>query len=184
MEWLGWIVAALLGGVVSWLLSVNKKLQAQVAEQAEQAEALDTARRRALEDRDATVRRVRQSAEERVRYSQEPLLKGLLPVVDNLERALVVKEDAPPENLFRGVRMVFDQLLSELRRHGVTSIDASGDDFDPRVHEAIGRAPSRELPPGRVVEQWERGFKLHDRLLRPARVVVATDVPLDAPAEE
>ena len=69
MEWLGWIVAALLSGVVSWLLSVNKKLQEQVAEQTRQAEALDTARRKALADRDATVRRVRQSAEERVLQS-------------------------------------------------------------------------------------------------------------------
>ncbi|MEX2208327.1 MAG: nucleotide exchange factor GrpE [Myxococcota bacterium] len=112
-------------------------------------------------------------------YANESLVKELLPVVDNLERAVVHgrKEDqrVDSENLLQGVELTYRSLVQVLGRFGVVEIEAEGKPFDPQVHEAVRRVATREHPPGTVLEVYQKGYLLKDRLLRPAMVAVAGD---------
>lgn len=112
-------------------------------------------------------------------YANESLVKDLLPVVDNLERAVVHgrKEDqrADSENLLQGVELTYRSLVQILGRFGAVEIEAEGKPFDPQVHEAVRRVATREHPPGTVLEVYQKGYLLKDRLLRPAMVAVAGD---------
>ena len=122
----------------------------------------------------------RRSARERddvQKYGAEKLLKDFLPIMDDLDRALGVVSNADAnaatEQLLGGVRLVQKKFLTTLEKHGVTSFEAQGQAFDPQRHEAVQQAPSEEIPAGGVAEELQRGFLLHDRLLRPALVVVS-----------
>jgi len=185
----GWLVAVALGGAFAWAHARGKRLEATLEQLSASNQELNGSLRKTIEDRDQTVKRVRREAGRSVKFGHEPMLKGLLPVMDNLERALSAADDdcAESADILDGVRMISAQLQAELARHGVTPIDAHGEDFDPQTHEAIQRAPSAEHPPGTVMSQWQRGYRLHDRLLRPAQVVVACEPPepveLPEPAE-
>jgi molecular chaperone GrpE len=108
---------------------------------------------------------------ESLRFAAEPLIREILPVVDNLERAIAHEQDSESA-LIQGVRLVLDSMLEVLERHGVTRIDARGAQFDPAVHEAMAQVESAEHEPNQVVEQHQIGYRLHERLLRPARVTV------------
>jgi molecular chaperone GrpE len=100
------------------------------------------------------------------------LVTELLPVMDSLERA-VASVEGQPEGVTAGVGMVRQQLESVLRGRGVATIDAMGEPFDPNVHEAILSMPSADHQEGTVIEVVQRGYRLDDAVLRPARVVVA-----------
>jgi molecular chaperone GrpE len=106
------------------------------------------------------------------------IIRDLLPVLDNLERALTearrVGETGP---LVKGVEMVLRQFLDLLGRHGVTRIAAEGAHFDPTIHEALTQQPSDRQPPNTVLHVVEAGYKLNERLLRPAKVVVSAGPP-------
>jgi molecular chaperone GrpE len=118
-------------------------------------------------------RNQRQMAEER-RYAHAGFARDLLSVLDNLQRALAVARQQPePTALVQGVAMVETQLLDVLRRFGVTPLDALGQPFDPNLHEAVQQQPRNDVAPGTVVAVSEPGYRLHERALRPARVVVA-----------
>ena len=112
-------------------------------------------------------------------YANENLVKELLPVVDNLDRAVAHgrKEEQRPdsENLLQGVELTYRSLLQTLARHGVVEVEAQGKPFDPSVHEAVRRVPSGEHEPGSVVDVYQKGYLLKDRLLRPAMVAVASE---------
>ena len=101
------------------------------------------------------------------------LLTELLPLVDDLERAL--KADAGPdgEGIRKGVELIHKQLLEVLRKRGVKPVDALGADFDPHFHMAVAHEPADGRREGEVVEEFRRGYMLGDRLLRPAMVKVA-----------
>ncbi len=102
------------------------------------------------------------------------LIRDILPLVDDLERALAVDEGSGKLDAYRrGVELIHQQLLALLRRRGVTSIEAVGTDFDPHVHQAISYEPAEGRRDGEVIEELRRGYKLGDRLLRPAFVKVA-----------
>lgn len=119
-------------------------------------------------------RQKRDQAEER-RYAQTPLATDLLAALDNLERAIAAAEQSGEKGpLAQGVVMVHTQLLDILRRHGITQIEAEGQPFDPNCHQAVLQQPSREHPPMTVLQVLERGYLIHDRVLRPARVIVST----------
>jgi len=98
---------------------------------------------------------------------------GILPIVDDLERALDAQ--APPEAdpYRKGVEIIHKQMLELLRRHGVTPIDTVGSEFDPHLHEAVVTEQTDEYPDGRVISELQRGYRLGERLLRPAMVKVA-----------
>ena len=102
------------------------------------------------------------------------LIKDLLPLVDDLERA--IKADAASEAaapILRGVELIHKQLLDTLRKRGVTTIEALGADFDPHYHQAVAHEHAEGRRENEVIEEFARGYMLGDRLLRPAMVKVA-----------
>jgi molecular chaperone GrpE len=105
-------------------------------------------------------------------YTAGEAIKDLLPIIDNLERAL--QASALDDPLRKGVELIHKQMLEILRRRGVTPIEALGADFDPNVHEAVTQEESAQHRDGEVMEELQRGYKVGDRLLRPAMVKVAT----------
>lgn len=122
-------------------------------------------------------RRFQKEREEQARYAGERIVKGLLPVMDNLEMALsYVKADAPSEvqSLAEGVRLTLKGLKDLLTENGVKIVEAErGQVFDPNVHEALGQLPETEIAPGTICQPVQRGYTLNDRLVRPAKVMVA-----------
>jgi len=135
---------------------------------------------RAAADLDNYKKRAAKERDEVQRFGNERLLKDLFPVVDGLDRALAA---APPDDpLVEGVRLVRANLEQALAKHGVTSFSALGEKFDPAHHEALLQVPTREQPPGIVVLEHARGFRLNDRLVRPAMVKVAVEPPATDPA--
>ena len=112
--------------------------------------------------------------EEVSRFANEALIKDLLAVVDNLERAIAHASDGGNgKPIVEGVEMVLKGLLDALAKHGVTQISAIGQPFDPSMHEAMAHVESDAHEPNHVVEELHKGYTLRDRLLRPALVSVA-----------
>src|SRR5437016_4000090 len=115
----------------------------------------------------------RDLAQER-RYCRAGLALDLLPMLDNFERAVVAAQQAGETGpLVQGVAMIQSQVLDVLKRHGITRIEAQGQPFDPNLHQAVMQQPSAEQRPNTVLQVLEQGFMIHDRVLRPARVVVS-----------
>lgn len=165
--------------VLDDLDSLRSKLQT-VAQQRD--EYLELAQRTRADFENYQKRLKRDLAEER-RYAQVPLAADLLAALDNLERATAAAEQAGEKGAFvQGVAMVHTQLLDILRRHGVTRIEAQDQPFDPNLHQAVMQQASPEHPPLTVVQVLEQGYKIHERVLRPARVAVSTaPEPTDKP---
>lgn len=145
---------------------------------------------RALADLDNARKRQQREALEWRKFGHEHAVRELLPVLDNLERALAAvpptSDDERINNLVRGVDMIRQQFLAALERLHVRPVPDSGERFDPFIHEAVSEVHTSEHPPGHVVHALERGYTLHDRLLRPAKVVVAAAIAAEsssAPAE-
>jgi molecular chaperone GrpE len=108
------------------------------------------------------------------KYANQMLLRELLGVVDNLERALAASlENSEPEGLREGVEMTLKELLKIFDQFKVTPIEAHEQPFDPNHHEAVMQEPSDAFPPNTVVKELQKGYMLRDRLLRPAMVVVS-----------
>ena len=132
---------------------------------------------RALADIENLKKRHAREKEEALKYGTHKLLKDILPVADNLARALQAspnKEDDPRyAALFQGVQMVQKELLNFLQSQGVTEVKSKGETFDPQKHEAIKEVPSNEHAPGNIVDVIQEGYEVHDRLLRPALVTVS-----------
>jgi molecular chaperone GrpE len=114
---------------------------------------------------------------------RESVLRDMLEVIDNLERAVAASSAAggDPRALQQGVELVLRLFQSKLERHDVRPFDAKGKPFDPRLHDAISQMASTELPPGSVVSEVQKGYKIGDRLLRPAMVAVASGPPSRTP---
>jgi molecular chaperone GrpE len=107
-----------------------------------------------------------------LRFANESLLRDLLPIIDNLDRAIEhARTSREVDAIAKGVDMVLRSLTDALERHGVKIVEARGRPFDPAHHEAIGHVES-EHPPNTVVDEHQRGYLLHDRLLRPALVTI------------
>ncbi len=172
---IGWLAALSLGGGVVYFQQRARAMELELlslkARSTELGERLEVI----SQERDGAMHRARQEAERLRKFGQEKLLKGLLPVIDNLELAL--SSSAKGQGLHQGVRMVASQFIHELSRHGLQVFDALDELFDPALHEAIDRVPRSDLPPGTVIRQGRRGVLLHERLLRPAQVVVSCAPP-------
>lgn len=121
-------------------------------------------------------KRMLRDSEQQLKYSGIGLMRDLLDVVDNLNRATeAAKEDASNASaLLEGVEMVTTQLSGVLAKHGCTPIEALGSEFDPNYHEAISQMPSEEHDSGMVAQEVAVGYKLHDRVVRPSNVIVST----------
>jgi len=117
-------------------------------------------------------RRTRQEAQEASEYAKKALLTEFLPVLDNLERALAAAEHHEEGKVLAGVRMTQGQFLDLLKKHGVEPIDPLGQPFDPAFHDAMLSQPAAE-PEGTVFAVLEKGYRLGERIVRPARVAVS-----------
>lgn len=166
---LGWLAAIALGGV-AWNLRVR------LAQADAERRAVIDRTRDALADAEASVRRVRDEAERARPFAAEPVLKDLLAIVDDLDRAIAAGEGGA------GVAMIQRQSVDLLRRHGAERLACVEQPFDPATHEAVATAPSAG-PVNRVLAELSAGYRLHGRLLRPARVVVAVEAP-EGPEEQ
>ena len=119
----------------------------------------------------------RELANER-RYAAMPLLHDLLPVVDDIHRAIAAAGESDSESsLLQGFRLVAQQLTTVLKKHDCTEIPAQGEAFDPNVHEAISYLPSADHEPNTVMQVTSTGYMLHDRVVRPSQVIVAAAPP-------
>jgi molecular chaperone GrpE len=126
--------------------------------------------KRALADLDNYRKRSVREADRRVEEGREAVMRDWLEAVDSVERALRME---PTNPLFEGLRAVLEQMEAILARHGVERVGEAGEPFDPERHEAIGVQPSHEVPDGTVLEVARSGFRIGDRVLRPAEVVVS-----------
>jgi molecular chaperone GrpE len=136
--------------------------------------------RRVAADFDNYRKRVARDAQRQAAHATESVVQELLPVLDNLERALDASEHHEEAKVAEGVQLVRQQLTDVLERRGLAEIEAApGDVFDPHVHEALSHEPS-EHPDGVIAAVWQRGYRLGDHVVRPARVVVSSGRPDEA----
>jgi molecular chaperone GrpE len=128
----------------------------------------------AVADFDNYRRRMQKELAEERRYAALPLARDLLPALDNLQRALEAARTSQDANgLIEGVQMVAKQFDDILAKHAVVSINAVGQPFDPNLHQAIQQMPAPGKPPLTVLTECERGYTLHDRVVRPSTVIVS-----------
>lgn len=119
-------------------------------------------------------KRAQREGEEARRYAALPIVRDLLPVLDNLRRARdAAREAGQAPDLVEGIDLVCQQIEAVLARHGVTPIPAEGQTFDPHCHEAVQQVASDEHPPLSVLQELERGYRLHERVVRPSKVIVS-----------
>jgi molecular chaperone GrpE len=130
---------------------------------------------RATADFDNYKKRAQREREEAIKFANESLIKKLVTVLDNFEMALAAgqKQTGSAESLQTGVSMIQQQLKNVLAESGLEELDAAGNTFDPNLHEAVSQQESAEVPEGQVVQQLRKGYKLRDRLIRPATVIVS-----------
>lgn len=133
---------------------------------------------RARADLDNYRKRVAREKEDAIRYANNSLLESLLPILDNFELGLDAARNTPEAaGIIQGLQMVRKQLEDFLRDHGVEIVHAEGTPFDPNLHEAVAHEPDSNVKEGTVIRQLRKGFKLKDRLIRPASVVVSKGPP-------
>ena len=129
---------------------------------------------RTLADMENLRKRTQREKEDLAKFANENILREILPVIDNLERAVEHAEQADSsDGLLEGVKMTLTQFSQVLNRFGVEPIDSIGQPFDPALHQAMGQLESAEHPVNTVVQQMQKGYRLNERLLRPAFVMVA-----------
>ena len=146
-------------------------LQEQAAKAAQYYEQL----LRSAADLDNFKKRAARERQDAIKYANESLLEQLLPVLDNFDMAIAAASapNTSLQSLQSGVSMIRQQLKSAISDSGLEEIDATGKSFDPNLHEAISQQETADVPEGHVLQQVRRGYKLRDRLLRPAAVIVA-----------
>ncbi|MFW6053653.1 MAG: nucleotide exchange factor GrpE, partial [Persicimonas sp.] len=131
-------------------------------------------------DLDNLRKRAKREKEEMRKYGNDKIAMELLPALDNLERALAHAEDTDDSSsIVDGVEMVYRQIVTALKKQGIVGFESQGEKFNPEQHEAIQQVETTEYDTGTIVEQYQKGYFIHDRLLRPALVSVAKRVAGD-----
>jgi len=126
-------------------------------------------------------KRATREKEDLLKFSNEEVMKAILPFVDNLERAVDHSEKAREvESLLEGAKLTIQQLLKELNKFGLSPIESLGKPFDPAFHEAVMVVATDQHQPNHVVEEFRKGYLLHDRLIRPAAVSVSKPLGKEA----
>jgi len=131
---------------------------------------------RTTADFDNFKKRAAREKQDALRYATEGLISKIIPVLDNFEMALAAAQNSSAEGLKSlqdGVTMIQSQLKSALTDSGLEDVDATGKPFDPNIHEAVSQQESADVPEGHVLQQLRKGYKIRERLLRPATVIVA-----------
>ena len=162
--------AAALGGSGDAVLDDLSELQKKASERDEFLGLLQHLRA----DYANYQKRVQKEMESTRRYASQGLILDLLAGLDNLERAMQAADGTGNSGgLLDGIRLVHQQLLAALARHGVQPIAAEGKEFDPAYHEALLEQPCADKPERTVLQEYQKGYTLHDRVIRPAKVVVS-----------
>lgn len=131
---------------------------------------------RTTADFDNFKKRATREKQDAIKYANESLLEKLIPSLDAFDMALAATMNGSAgsiQSLQAGINMVYQQLKGALVEAGLEEVDATGKAFDPNLHEAVSQRETSDVPEGQVIEQMRKGYKLRDRLLRPASVVVA-----------
>ncbi len=128
-------------------------------------------------------KRMQRDSDQQLKFANVPIVRDLLDVIDNLNRALESArgDESNAKALIEGVQMVSQQFTDVLAKHGCKPIQAVGTEFDPNIHQAIAQMPSSEFAAGQVAQQLALGFMLYDRVIRPSQVIVSTG-PAGQPA--
>lgn len=165
------LLAADLSSPEAWVALQDQLAAAEAARDEAQQKYL-----RALAEADTYRRRVLKEREDDRKFAPLAIVKDLLPNLDNLRRAVEAARNANNiEDLSKGVDMVLKQIDETLAKHGAAPINSLGLPFDPNLHEAIAQAPSADHPPMTVLQEFERGYALHDRVIRPSKVLVSKE---------
>lgn len=151
--------------------TLEQRLEAVIAERDDYMDKWARARA----DLENYRKRIQKEMEEDRKYAALPLLRGLLPALDGLDRALrSAKQSKNADELITGIELVVKQFESALSNAGVQTVSAAGQPFDPNQHEAIQQRPSADHPPMTVLDDVEKGYLLHDRVVRPSKVIVSS----------
>ena len=149
-------------------------LSHQLFEKNEELHALNDKYLRLAAEFDNYKRRVQREQRDTIKFANEKLFKDLLPTLDNLERALQSgREQALIEGLLEGVDLTYKHFLDTLQKMGMKPVASVGELFDPAKHQAVGQVESSTVPENVIVDEYQKGYFLHDRILRPAMVTVA-----------
>lgn len=152
----------------------REELVALLRQKDEEIEKLNDKILRIAAEMDNTRKRLEREREEAVCYANEQILRELLPVIDNLERALShAKAETDAKALLEGVEITLKGFMAALERFGCKPLDSVGKTFDPSYHEAVMQQATDQHPENTVIHEYQKGYILKDRLLRPAMVVVA-----------
>jgi len=121
-------------------------------------------------------KRVAKERSELIKYGSRDVFYELLEITDNFGRVIEAdKKESDPKVIVQGIEMIYDQLMKLLRNHDVKPVDAENCEFDPNIHDAMQKVPTDEHKPGTVIQEIQKGYKYRDKILRPARVVVAAE---------
>ncbi|MCP9470584.1 MAG: nucleotide exchange factor GrpE [Nitrospira sp.] len=156
----------------SRLIEIEKTLEAKT----EECKALHDKYLRLAAEFDNYKRVAQREQREQIKFGNEQLLKELLPTIDNMERAIKAARDnktAGHDALVQGVELTLKQLVGTLAKFGVQAIEAAGQAFDPAAHQAVSHVPSDSVPQDHVIDEFQKGYRLHDRILRAAMVSVS-----------
>lgn len=146
----------------------------QLLEKDEELHALNDKYLRLAAEFDNYKRRVQRDQQDTIRFANEKLFKDLLPTLDNLERALQSgREQGRIEGLMEGVDLTYKHFLDTLQKMGIKQVSSVGEVFDPAKHQAVGQVESTTIPENVIVDEYQKGYFVHDRILRPAMVTVA-----------
>jgi len=149
-------------------------LRAELEQKNSEIKAAQDKQLRAYAEMDNYKKRMARDQMEQLRYANEKLLKELLPVLDNLERALSHIKDSPERSPWmEGVELTYRQCLEVLKKFGVTPVASLGEPFDPSRHQAVTYLDTNALPENHVAEELQKGYLYHERVLRPSMVAVA-----------
>ena len=135
---------------------------------------------RSVADLENYKKRVLKERSEMMRYAGEHLVRDILDPVDDLERAVSQQGTVSVDDVVKGIKLILDRFLSVLNKHGVTAADVVFTAFDPATCEALASVPTKDHPPGTVLEQYRKPFYFRDKLIRPGQVVVAVESPDNA----
>ena len=165
--------------------SLVAELQQALVVKAEEVKSLNDKYLRLAAEFDNYKRLIQRDQRDQIRFGNEQLLKELLPVVDNLERAIKSsREGGNSDVLIQGVELTLKQLTGALTRFYVTPVETVGQPFNPATHHSVTSVASKKVPEQHVVEEFQRGYLLHDRILRPAMVSVSTGRANRAPGTD
>lgn len=169
--------------------AVARALQAVIDEKEKELAALKDQALRALAEAENTRRRAEREQQETAKYAVSRFAGDLVNVLENLQRATssipesMRAEHQAVANLAVGVEMTLKELLGAFEKHGIRRVDPTGQKFDHQLHQAVAQLPDETAEPGTVLQVVQAGYTIHDRLLRPAMVVVATRAETPAPLD-